>query len=71
MMELPKSGNKHLVVESTQPEDLSWDRNFATKHLSWSGWTNAAKTFNFQMMHNCTTMEAWIAQKAVAGSQLW
>ena len=69
--ESPKSENEIFVDEMTQPDKVSVLTNFETEWPSWSGWTNATNKFNRQIMRNCATIEAWIDQKAVAGSLFW
>jgi hypothetical protein len=64
VMESPKSGKKHFVVESTQPEDLSWEPNLETGQPSWSGWMNATNKFNCHIIQSCTTIDVWMAQNA-------
>jgi hypothetical protein len=57
-MELPKSGKKQFVVESTQPEDLSLEMG----RPSWLGWTIATNKFNFFIIRSCATIDAWMDQ---------
>ena len=68
MPESPRSGNEMFVDEITHLDDLTVVMNFETMRPSWSGWTNAMNKFNLLMIWNCATIEAWIDQKAVAGS---
>jgi hypothetical protein len=68
VMESPKSGKKHFVLESTQPEDLSWKLKLELGWPSWSGWMNATNKFNCRIIQIYAAIDAWMAQNAEVGS---
>ena len=68
IIESTKSGNKHFIVDITQPEDFNCDTNSEMLQPSWSRWTNATNSFNLHIDQSWSTIDAWIAKYTDVGS---